>query len=427
MKFNKLGLLKNRDIFYLLSGQLISNLGTSISGVAIIWYIMEVQSKSKAAIFVGVFWILKLITEICAGPISGVLVDKLDRKKILIGTDIIRGFFAVALTICLYYDINSFILIFAYYFFNFLFGSFFNSAVSTVVPNVVSEDKLAQTNALVEIILQSSWLIGAALSGFIYSKVPIFIIFAIDGSSYFISAAYEYMINIPKNNKASKDSFLRNFVDGFNYLKNRKVLLKLMSIQFYLSFFLASSVRIVMPLFIKFSLKLTSREFGVMDTMLPIGNIVGANMNYKNCSEKEIFKKITFPIIALGGCFIFIGISAFDIFKRFFGIYIIYIFICIFVVLAGMFIISITIPINTVYQQIVDDEYRGRFYGFYNSFYRVSMPLGFVFFSQVSTIWSSTYLYLFIGSSILLLGLCMHIKMNFNRLPRGILIENENI
>lgn len=79
--FGKYRVLKNKNLSLLLFGQLVSNMGIAISGVAIIWHIMGRFEEGNVAFYIALYWLVKLLTEVLSGPISGVVTDRVDRKK----------------------------------------------------------------------------------------------------------------------------------------------------------------------------------------------------------------------------------------------------------------------------------------------------------------------------------------------------------
>jgi len=142
------GLLKNRNFMLLFIGQVVSNLGNAVFSIAVVWYIMSLVGENDSGAYIGIFGMCTLIPFIVFGPISGVYVDKIDRKKIIVGTDVIRGLIMIALMILMYIDFYPLVSLFVLTIISVIFGTFFNPAVNASIPNVVDEEQLIRANSL---------------------------------------------------------------------------------------------------------------------------------------------------------------------------------------------------------------------------------------------------------------------------------------
>ena len=195
---------RNRNFMLLLIGQLVSNLGNAIHSVSVVWYILNMVGEGKSGIFIASFTMCTLVPAIIFGPISGVYVDKLDRKKIIWGTDLIRGSLILVLGILTYYKVFPLTALFVITALSSFFGTFFNPAVDSSIPNIVDEKNLMTANSVNGMSRQLVFIFGAAIAGFLYYSIGIVGIFIVNGISFILSGISEMFIKLPSNKTDSE-------------------------------------------------------------------------------------------------------------------------------------------------------------------------------------------------------------------------------
>ena len=88
------GLLRqNRNYRYTWMGQVVSEIGDYFNNIAVFALVME---KSGSGLVVSGVMLSRAIPAVLAGPIAGVLLDRFDRKRIMIASDLIRAVVALA-------------------------------------------------------------------------------------------------------------------------------------------------------------------------------------------------------------------------------------------------------------------------------------------------------------------------------------------
>ncbi|WP_153237610.1 MFS transporter [Fictibacillus phosphorivorans] len=215
-------LLSNKPYRLLISSQLISNLGDWLSLLAVFTL---VGLKWNATPFEVSLIVLSLaIPMTLLGPLSGVFADRLERKYIMIASDIARGFIIMG-------------LVFAedlwhIYTLLFLLGtcsSIFNPAKNGKLKEIVPNHHMQQAASISSLIENGTKIIGPALSGFLLAIWDIQIIFIIDSLSFFISAFL--LIKLPISHihqfetgtgtkKNQKQSILQELTEGLIYIKS---------------------------------------------------------------------------------------------------------------------------------------------------------------------------------------------------------------
>lgn len=213
-------LLQNKPYRFLISAQLISNLGDWLSMLAVFTL---VGLKWNATPFEISLIVLSLaIPMTLLGPVSGVFSDRLVRKHIMIASDIARGFIIMGL---IFAD-----QLWHIYTLLFLLGvcsSIFNPAKNGKLKEIVPNHHMQQAASISSLIENGTKIIGPALSGFLLVLWDMKIIFIIDSLSFFLSALL--LIKIPVNPSKSlttstenkpAQSFTKELAEGFLFIKS---------------------------------------------------------------------------------------------------------------------------------------------------------------------------------------------------------------
>lgn len=164
--------------------QLISFGGDWFLIVALQGLILDVSGSNALA---GLMFSLLILPTAFVGPFAGVLADRLDRRKIMIVTDVGRA----GLALCMLFarDIRTLWIAFVAQTLMTLLGSFFQPASASALPNLVRN---VEDLPIATAVHSSAWgtmlMIGAALGGLVTSLGGRDAAFVIDGASFMLSA-----------------------------------------------------------------------------------------------------------------------------------------------------------------------------------------------------------------------------------------------
>ncbi|MBM7615469.1 MFS transporter [Alkaliphilus hydrothermalis] len=406
LKLKQESIFQNKSFMLLLMGQIVSNLGNAVHSVAVSWFIMNTVGKELSGTYMGIFGACVLIPYIICGPLSGVYVDRISRKKIIVGTDLIRGSLIVLLGGLVYLNIYPMISLFTITFLSALFGSFFNPAVDASIPNIVAEKDLTQANSLNGMSRQLTWIIGGAISGFLYYKLGIIGIFLVNGISFILSGISETFIKLPHVKKESNESssFWSDFKGGVKYVKNQKTLMRVMVFSLVLNFIYSPIFQIVFPKTLKFTLDMGAREYGILQSLFPVGAMLGmvALSSFKVLQDNHRVVKLAILIQSI--FFIGFGIPIISTMLDHLGNSNVYILYCILAVLLMICNAFINIPFFTALQKKVPDEYRGRFFGLLNTLSQGIVPIGLGFYGFISDLVLPSVIFIGSGIVALLMG-----------------------
>jgi MFS family permease len=215
----------NRSYRLMWAGQVVSLLGDWFGLVA---SAVLVGRLTGSALAVSGLFLVRMLPPFLMSPIAGVAADRYDRRLLLVGSDLIRavtvlGFFLVRepSDVWLLYALTAVQLS--------LTGVFF-PARNALLPMVVGERELGTANALGATSWSVMLALGAALGGLVAGQFGVRVAFAIDATSYLLSAAL--LMSIPGRFRPTSDrtnlsvwSAGREYFDGLTYLwRHREVL-----------------------------------------------------------------------------------------------------------------------------------------------------------------------------------------------------------
>ena len=195
----RVSLLKERNFGLLMWGKLVSLVGTQMQNFALSLYVFKITgSASKFATVLMV----TIIPQLILGPMAGVFVDWLDRKKIMVYLDMVNGILIGIYAILFY--INGELSLGSIYIFAILLSLIsvlFQPAISTVIPSIVKKEELVEANSINSLIMNVGNLISPMIAGALFGVYGLFTILVINSISFILSSVSEMFIDIPKVNK----------------------------------------------------------------------------------------------------------------------------------------------------------------------------------------------------------------------------------
>jgi len=175
----------NRNFRLLFIGQTISQLGDWFNAVAIFALLLDLTGSATA---VAWMMIVQFLPVAIVGPIAGVVVDRVDRRRLMIVTDLLRGVL-ILLLLLIHRPDQVWI---AYVVMAFIVGAqaFFEPARTATIPNITSPEELLPANALSSATWSAMLALGASIGGLVTAVAGRNIAFAINAASFFASAFF---------------------------------------------------------------------------------------------------------------------------------------------------------------------------------------------------------------------------------------------
>jgi MFS family permease len=156
-----------------------------------------------------------------ASPLAGLLVDRLDRRRLMITTDLLRALLVLGLL--LVDDASDLYLIYLITTAQVVLTAVFIPARSASIPNITTRQELLTANALSAATWSTLLAVGAALGGFATEWLGTDAVFALDSATYVISAFFIYRAVIPQETEKGSGpgvrAVLSDTVEGWRHMR----------------------------------------------------------------------------------------------------------------------------------------------------------------------------------------------------------------
>jgi dTMP kinase len=378
-----LKLISNRNFLYLFIGQAISNLGDWIVIIALIEIVYRLSGSGLA---VGFLIISRVLPALVFSSLAGVIVDRLDRRRVMIFSDIARAFLIVAITL-----IPS---IYWIYLITFLMESFsllFLPARDASIPNLVGEEELITANSLLYTSNNVAMILGATFGSTIillvdklWSHLPFFhrlvgpnVAFYVDSLTFLFSSLFIFLVHLKEKERKGgefKFELLSQVKEGLRFLSNHPYL-RSFFLWISLAILGAGSIYSLGVVYTYEVLKVSSGGFGYLLSALGFGLVLGGLGigAFGNRFKQEAV--VTFSLFLLGVVTIF-----FALLKSF-------VISLALAFLGGVSLSFLSVSGYTLVQKEVSDELRGRIFVALETILKVSLLLSLSVTGALADLW----------------------------------------
>lgn len=214
-------LLRIRDFRYLWTAQITSDFGDALTSLSLL---ILVQRLTGSTLSIALLMISIALPSLVFGVLSGVYVDRFDRRLTMIVSDIIRAVLVLAF---LFVDSVSLVpLIYVIAFTQATVGTLFNPARSAITPRIVGEEKLLAANSVSQTSRVIFSLIGTTAAGILASISTSFAAaFIVDSATFGLSAFLILRITTPgRSEDAGESRVWQEMKSGFSVMMGSRPL-----------------------------------------------------------------------------------------------------------------------------------------------------------------------------------------------------------
>jgi len=354
--------LRNRNYRLFFTGQGLSLIGTWMQSVAMGWLVYRL---TNSPFYLGIVGFASQVPVLIAAPLGGVLADRLDRKRILIITQLLSMFQALAVTILAMTGvIQPWHIIILGMLLGAINGFDMPTRQAFVCELVDNPDDLPNAIALNSFIFNGARLIGPPIAGILIALTGEGICFLINAVSFVpVLAAFAAMkikpITIARHNGPLLAGLKEGVSYAFGFVPIRVILILLVFIGL-----VAMPYAVLLPVFARDVLNGDSKTLGFLMAASGVGATTGAMFL---ASQRNVGR--LGGIIASSMCTFAIGIIVFSASRTLW-------FSMIMMALIGFGLMVLIVSLNTLLQTIVDDEKRGRVMSLYSMAFIGMAPLG---------------------------------------------------
>jgi MFS family permease len=264
------------------SGQTVSRLGDSLYRLALAWWVLE---KTGSAVAMGTVLVFTTLPALLFVLIGGVVVDRVDRKKLMLISDLLRGL-AVATIAWLAY--TKLLEIWHIYLLSILFGlvdAFFQPAYSALMPEVAPIADLPSANSLTSLSAQVTGVAGPALGAALVAFGGTPLAFVLDAGSFIISAACILPMvqqsapligQRPPHKELSIKTGWNDLLQGFKIVAGSPWLWITIAIASLSNITLSGPTGVGLPFLVKDHLHSGVGLLGAINSLFSVGSVIGA-------------------------------------------------------------------------------------------------------------------------------------------------------
>ncbi len=341
-------------------GQMISLIGTWMQSMAQGWLVLRMTNSPFLLGVVGAFASLPIF--FFSLP-AGVLADRVKKRKLLILTQTSAMILAFVLALLTYTHLVRVWHVMILAMLLGLVNAFDMPARQSFVKEMVGHEDLLNAIALNSFIFNAARILGPAAAGILIALAGEAGCFFVNGLSFLAVIASLLMMKMEDLIFSTNDhSFLANFKQGMSYIRGNKRVLALLVMVSSMSI-LGFSYAVLMPVFARDIIKAGPSGLGFLMSAIGIGAIT-AGLGLASRKGEEKLKYMEAGVIVF-----FISVFAFSFSHTL-------ILSLLLLVATGWGMISIVATCNTLLQEIIPDELRGRVMSFYTMMFMGTMPLG---------------------------------------------------
>ena len=284
-------LWRNRDYMLLWSGQVVSTLGTTASAIVYPLLILALTNSPTAA---GIAAALGGIPYIVFSLPVGALIDRWDRKRVMILCDIGRGLTLASIPIAMLFNV---LTIWQIYLASLIEGSlfvFFNIAEVAALPRVVVKKQLPEAAAQNEAAFGVAGIVGPSFGTFLYQTFGRSVPFVADAVSYGISVASLFLIKtqFQLERVVVKRNLRAEIAEGLSWLWHQPLIRYIAFLTGGVNLTFSATTLIIIVLAKKMGAQ--DAQIGLIFSIGGIGGIVGSLIG------GQIQKRFTFGQVIIG-------------------------------------------------------------------------------------------------------------------------------
>ena len=354
--------LRSRNYRLFFGGQTVSLVGTWMTRVATAWLVFRL---THSAALLGIASFAGQIPAFLLSPIAGVWVDRWNRHRVLVVTQVLSMIQSFALAgLALAGIINVHEIIWLAVFQGFINAFDMPARQAFVVQMVERREDLGNAIALNSSMVNAARLIGPAVAGVLIGAVGEGWCFLIDGVSYVAVIVSLLLMKIAGQPvRVGERRVIEELIEGWRYV-SRSAPIRSILLLLALSSVMGMPYTVLMPLFASNILHGDAHTLGFLTAAAGVGALVGAASLAARKSVLGLGKRIALTSALFGLSLIGFGVSRVPWLSL------------LVLAVVGFSMMQQMAASNTILQTIVDDEKRGRVMSFYSMAFQGMAPFG---------------------------------------------------
>ena len=279
-------MIRDRRLILLASGQLASRLGDVTFHIGLLWLALELTGSKRLTGFVAMMEYLPILL---FGLIAGVLVDRLDRRRVMLGASLFRAVLMLAIPLADRAGQLGIPVCAAAAFSLALATSLFTPARDALIPTLVGPTERVRANALVQGSDQFAWFLGPLLAAGLLTLAGAVQLFIGSALLFLASFILIRIMGAPATTPTGNGPAARSGGGpatggrawtearvGLAFAWRRRELRWLLVLSAVNNFFIMGPAIVGMPVYINADLKLSGSYYGAIEAVLACGMMLSS-------------------------------------------------------------------------------------------------------------------------------------------------------
>lgn len=392
-------LFAHRQFFRLWLGQVTSQAGTRVYQIAIVWWILMTSTAEHSGFALGTFMVAGALPSLLFFKLIGRVVDRMPPKFMLVSCDLVSAVLMGYVAWCLHSET---LTLNTAYLFSFLIAvaeGFFNPAITKCLPSLVSKEDLEQAVAYQASSQYLASFGGSVLGALLIAWLGIPLLVMMNAITYVFSALIEMTLVFPESATAENLAETAETpvsqpgaVDD-KALWQKFPLLKRLLVGFGLVNFFATPTLVIVPLYVQKSLQGSATLMGLLEAALWVGILLGTFLATTIKSHGRTIRLGSLSMLIYGGCMIVPGLIlnawAFALA----------------LMVAGASLGITNVKFVTLFQKVVPEEVKGRFFAAMQAIIGFSFPVAFLIFGYLGDLMTPDRVCLVQSAGIILVAI----------------------
>lgn len=265
-----------KPFFVLWTGQALSLLGSMSVQFALIWWL---TAETGSAAVLATATLLGIAPQTALGPFIGALVDRWDRKRIMLAADSAIALASLVLALLFALDLASVGAVLTMLFVRGIGGAFHTPAMMASTSLMVPEKHLTRIQGLNQTIHGGQLIITAPLGALLYSTLPMAGVMAVDVGTALIAIVPLLFIHVPRPRRSESETqvgiatTLNDVLAGFRYLRDRSGQMTLLGMSAVINLCMLPAFSLLPLLVVE--QQGGAAQLGWMNSMFGVGTIFG--------------------------------------------------------------------------------------------------------------------------------------------------------
>jgi MFS family permease len=303
-------LRKNKNYRYAWMGQVISEIGDHFNNIAV--FSLAVEKTGSGMVVTGVM-LSRAIPVMFSGPVAGVVLDRLDRKRVMIASDLVRAVAAMLFILTVTHKSAWLLYLFSGLL---MFASpYFTSGRASILPAITSPKELHTANSLTQTTQWATLTLGTMVAGFSVSHLGYEWAFFLNSMSFAFSAWSISRLKAPDGRfQPQKTAFTETqvarpwheYAEGLRYMRASPLIfgIALLSVGWASG---GGAAQILFSLFGEIVFRRGAAGIGVIWSFAGVGLLVGGTMGHwlgRRLNFEQYKRTIIICYIIHGGAYI---------------------------------------------------------------------------------------------------------------------------